>query len=195
MTRHYHGDYAHEHDGGETPHGHGEVTARVEEPTPAQEMDAGFAEDIGDTILSADNQSINETLRKHQSETLAKALRKDAQARSEAVDATQLAVGAAVRDDLPPDTGLEAEKQMATAVRHKADAQALASMAEQISSAITEPVAGAPTEPAGGGVTELAPVDAEPESQLPPAEEGTAPPAAPAPSSAPRPQRFRMGRG
>ncbi len=203
MSKHYHTvdgeEYSHSHDGGDDPHGHRGTGAPVDRigeseefdsvDEPAAVIDEQFQDDVIDTIVDSDEGDLNSALRQAQSDILSKALKTDAKARQEAQEATTLALAAEVRDDLPPEVGVEAEYGMAEAVKHKAQAQSLAEQALKISEAIAEPIMD--EDVSRETITEIDVIEDEP--KVPPIEEGGAT-GIEVTENRQYKQKFRMGR-
>ena len=198
--RHWHGEYSHDHKEGDTPHEHvskdetiildemsgdsanESLTSEIEEEIAdaasdnvSETMDDTMAEDIATTIADADQANIDVALRKESNELAAKALRKDAKARQEAIDATRTAI-AADQPGVPVEVALSAEKKFGDSLRHKSQAQETANLALEIQSAIETPLpiiegeSGESFDDGSGSVTTLDPAfppQEEPDENLP----------------------------
>lgn len=181
--RHWHGEYSHAHEGGDRPHEHvsedeennlNELSAEIQEDidraeseSVSESIDESMNEDIDTALIEADDADVEIALRKESNDLAAKALRKDAKARQEAIDATRTAV-AASQPGVPVEVALSAEKKFSDALRHKSQAQETANLAMQIQEAIDDelPIDMGYSEndqPPVGGTIELEPAFPEPE--------------------------------
>lgn len=162
-TLHYHKDYGHEHENGDMPHDHDLTPMEIEvvETLPEDEQEEIFeetmieetenpleelsAETLDDDMTTTFNEAfedidenrIDTTLRKEANDALSKALRKDAKARQEAIDAVNTIEASAVQG-APPEMSLKAEKTLSDALRHKSQAQEMITQYQAIAEAITD---------------------------------------------------------